>query len=305
MSLIHFVHFSFVYFNLPGSGLQDIRNIIPFSGKGFVLGGNSQSSASSPTCHKQVAPVANTSSSNAIFSPKKLFAPSSPNKALGSPVHSNLDDKGKCNTVASTRSPTVAGLKPPVKKSVGNAKAFVNINGSPVKIPKPQSNANNKDAKKARQKSIEDLFSIRKPSETLAEGSAVASCDSSTPDRYLSVKGSHGGPAEQTESKYFNHSSSSNGSASRKRAWDVHNNSASIFDFFQKKMSSDLSLSVKPSAAQQTEAAATSAATTSSGPSSSTASSSSSSAALMVSCPVCQAKVHESKINEHLDSCLT
>lgn len=249
--------------------MQDIRNIIPFSGKGFVLGGNSQSSASSPASQKQVTPVANASSSKAIFSPKKLFAPSSPNKALGSPVHSNLDDKGNCNAVASSRSANVSGLKPPVKKSVGNSKAFVNINGSPVKIPKPWSS-------------------------------------SSTPDRYSSValKGSHGGPAEPTESKYLSQSSNGNGSASRKRTWDVRNNSASIFDFFQKAMSSDPSLKIKPSAEQQTAAAATSTATTSSGPSSSTASSSSS-AALMVSCPVCQAKVQESKINEHLDSCLS
>lgn len=290
--------------------MQDIRNIIPFSGRGFVLGGNSQSSTSSPASHKQVAPVANTSSPNSVFSPKKLFAPSSPNKALGSPVHSSLDDKGKRNAAASSRS---------VKKSVANTKVFVNINGSPVKIPKSRSNASDKDATNARQKSIEDLFGFRKPAETSAETSAVASCDSRTPkpgsDRSSSValKGWQGGPAEPTESKFFNNSST--GGASRKRTWDVHNNSASIFDFFQKTMSSEPSLKIKPSAAQQT---ATSAAAASSGPSSSMASSTSSmasssssmasassSAAVMVTCPVCQAKVQESKINEHLDSCLS
>lgn len=260
--------------------MQDIRNIIPFSGKGFILGGNSQSSASSATSQTHIAPVANTSSSNAIFFPKKLFAPSRQ-------VPSNLEDKGNCNAVA--------GLKPPVKKSVGNSKAFVNVNGSPVKIPKPQSNT-----KKARQKSIEDLFGFGKPSETPAASSAIASCDSSTPDSHSSVglKGSRGGPAEAAESEYLNQSS--NGSASRKRTRDAHNNSASIFDFFQKTMSSEPSQRIKPSAEQQPAAATTG----SSGPFSSTASSAPS-PALMVSCPVCQAKVQESKINEHLDSCLS
>lgn len=271
--------------------MQDIRNIIPFSGKGFVLGGNSQSSASPPASHKHIAPVANTSSTDSTFSPKKLFAPSSLNKALGSPVRPNLDEKAKWN----------AGRKPPVKKSVGNAKAFVSINGSPVKISKPQSDAINKDTKKTRQKSIEDLLGFRKPSEIC--DSSAPKPGSSTPESCSSaaLKGSSTGPAEATQSRYSNHPG--NGSASRKRAWEAHNNSASIFDFFQKTMSSDPSLRTKPSAAQQAAAASTAA--PSSGPSSSTASSSSSSAALMVCCPVCQAKVQEAKINQHLDSCLS
>uniref|UniRef100_H3C7U5 DNA-dependent metalloprotease SPRTN n=2 Tax=Tetraodon nigroviridis TaxID=99883 RepID=H3C7U5_TETNG len=233
--------------NAKSAGLQDIRNIIPFSGKGFVLGGNSQSSTSSPASHKPAAPVAVTSSSDLIF------APSSPQKAPASPTPSSLDHRGTPLSVS--------GRKPPVKKSVGNSKAFVNVNGSPVKIPKPRSVGSHKDGKKARQKSIEDSFGFRKPS---AEGSVAA-----------------GGPAEPAESQYFSHSSS-NGGSSRKRTWDVHNDSASIFDFFQKAMSSDPSLRVTPSDA----AAATS------------------TPALMVSCPVCQAKVQGSKINEHLDSCL-
>lgn len=283
----HFANFEFVRFHLPGSGLQDIRKIIPFSGKGFVLGGSSQSSTSSPSSQKQAAHVANAPSSELVF------ASSSP-RTLASPAPSGLDDRRKRISAA--------GQTPPVKKSVGNSKAFVNINGSPVKIPKLQSVASNTDGKKAQQKSIEDLFGFRKPP---TKGSAVGGCDSSAPDRFSSVafKGSHGGPAGATESKYFNHSSN-HSSSSRKRTWDVHNDSASIFDFFQKAMSSDPSPKVKPPAGQQTAAAATYTATTSSGPSSSTASSSSS-AALSVSCPVCQATVQESKINEHLDSCLS
>lgn len=311
LSSIQVLHFEFVYFCLLGSGLQDIRNIIPFGGKGFVLGGNSSSSACPPPSHKQGASDANTSSSNtsssnSIFSPKKPFTLSSPTRILGSPVRSSLADKGNYSAVASSRSATVTGLKPPIKKSVGNSKAFVNINGSPVKIPKSHGNANNKDAKKTQQKSIEDLFSFRNPSEMPAVSSATASSasrtpkpSSSTPDGYSTVglERSHGSPAEPTESKYFNHSSSS---ASRKRSWDVHNDSASIFDFFQKTISADSSVRIKPPAVQQTAAAACTAATSSVQSSGVT-----SSAALMVACPVCQAKVQESKINEHLDSCLS
>lgn len=282
--------------------MQDIRNIIPFSGKGFLLGGNSQSSASAPPSHKEGAPDADTSSSNSIFSPKKPSTLSSPTRILGSPVRSSLADKGNYSAVASSRSATVTGLKPPIKKSVGNSKAFVNINGSPVKIPKSHGNANNKDAKKTQQKSIEDSFGFRNPSEMAAVSSATRTPkpSPSTSDGYSTVgsERSHGSPAEPTESKYFNHSSSS---ASRKRSWDVHNDSASIFDFFQKTMSADSSVRINPPAVQQTTPAAACTAATSSVQSSGVTSS----AALTVSCPVCQAKVQESKINEHLDSCLS
>uniref|UniRef100_A0A3Q1F258 SprT-like N-terminal domain n=1 Tax=Acanthochromis polyacanthus TaxID=80966 RepID=A0A3Q1F258_9TELE len=84
---------------------QDIRNVIPFSGKALV-------------------PVVRTPLSTA----------------------------------------TSTGKKPPVKRSVGNTRVFVNINGSPVRIPKSHSSSS-QGADKIKQKSIDDLFnstSLRK-----------------------------------------------------------------------------------------------------------------------------------------------
>ncbi|XP_011615477.2 sprT-like domain-containing protein Spartan isoform X2 [Takifugu rubripes] len=287
-----------------GSGLQDIRNIIPFSGRGFLLGGNSQSCASSAP--SLLSPVANTCSSSTISSPMLVL--SSPTRTLVSPVRSSFADKAN-------GSPPVAGLKPPVKRSVGNCRAFVNISGSPVKIPKTRGNANNKDAKTTQQKSIEDLFSLRKPSETAAVRSASGSCASATatPSSSTSgglcsavVRGTQRSPAEPTDSPGFNHSSSSSSSssASRKRSWDVHSTSASVSAFFQKTISSDSSPTIKPPAVQHTGAAAAF-----TGNSRSVQSSSvpcpPPSATLAVACPVCHAKVPESQINEHLDACLS
>lgn len=287
------------YLCLLGSGLQDIRNIIPFSGRGFLLGGNSQSS-SAPSL---LSPVANTCSSSTISSPMLVL--SSPTRTLVSPVCSSFADKAN-------GSPPVAGLKPPVKRSVGNCRAFVNISGSPVKIPKTRGNANNKDAKTTQQKSIEDLFSLRKPSETPAARSASGSCASATakPSSSTSgglssavVRGAQRSPAEPTDSPGSNHSSSSS-SAWRKRTWDVHSTSASVSAFFQKSISSDSSPTIKPPAVQHTGGAAAF-----TGSSRSVQSCSvpcpPPSATLAVACPVCHAKVPESQINEHLDACLS
>lgn len=248
---------------LLGSGWQDIRNLIPFSGKGFLLGGNSQSCASSP-------PSPNTCSSITISSPKKLLGLSPPTRTLGSPVRPN---------------------KPPVKRSVGNCEAFLSVSGSPVRIPKTNAN---KHAKTTQQKSIEDLFSLRKPSETPgtpASGTAKPSPSTSGGLSSAALIGAQRSPAEPADSPDLDRSS-------RKRTWDEHNKSASVSASFQKTISSD------SSAVQQTGAAAASRV----GPGSvqsSSAPCSPPSATLTVTCPVCQAKVEESKINEHLDSCLS
>uniref|UniRef100_A0A3Q3WQ32 DNA-dependent metalloprotease SPRTN n=1 Tax=Mola mola TaxID=94237 RepID=A0A3Q3WQ32_MOLML len=237
---------------------KDIRNIIPFRGKGFLLGGRSQSSTSFPPSPQSVVPVESTSSSSPISSPTKLFTPSSPAKTLSSPNHPSLNSRGISSTTPSAKPAAFPGLKPPVKRSVSNTKVFVNINGSPVRIPKPMGSRNNSQEAAGR------------------------------------------------------------GQPSRKRLWDDCNSSATIFDFFQKTLHSDSvasreSLKTKSPAVQQRTATTTT--SSSSSPSSlqysaephsatNSSSSSSSSSALMVSCPVCHVKVQESKINEHLDSCL-
>ncbi|XP_070782197.1 DNA-dependent metalloprotease SPRTN [Enoplosus armatus] len=310
-----------------GSGSQDIRNIIPFSGKGFLLGGKSQSSTSSSPSHKQAVPVVKTSSSSPISPPKKLFTPSSPAKSLHSPAGSCLDNKGTSSAFPSVRPATSLGQKPPVKRSVSNTKVFVNINGSPVRISKPHSSGS-QAANTNKQKSIEDLFnstSVRKSTgQSSTSNTETKSGSLTSPDSTMRAKGS---PAKPTHSKYFSHSNSvgtsgaaGGGQASRKRSWDERSSSVNIFDFFRKTLASDSAASgesgkTKSPAMQQRTATATTT-TTSSSSSSSTSSlpssagvlgvtPSSSSSALMVSCPVCQTKVQESKINEHLDSCLS
>nr|XP_020492696.1 sprT-like domain-containing protein Spartan [Labrus bergylta] len=310
-----------------GSGLQDIRNIIPFSGKGFLLGGQSQTSTSS----KPPVPV---------FSPKKLLTPSPPAKI----------SPGLSNTFTSVRPGASTWQKPPVKRSVSNTRAFVNINGSPVRISRAQGGggSSSQEANQIKQKSIEDLFNrtnfrkslsqtsnsnteTQKDSPNNSTGATSASSffskqqsnnSASSPktskpspskpgSSTFSSSGTKGSPVKPTQSKYFNHSNSesASGSVSRKRPWDERSSSASIFDFFQKTLGSDSAASresVKtnsPAMQQRTATATTSSSSSSS--SSASSSSSSSSPALMVSCPVCQAKVQESKINAHLDSCLS
>ncbi|XP_051265729.1 DNA-dependent metalloprotease SPRTN [Dicentrarchus labrax] len=341
----------------PASGLQDIRNIIPFSGKGFLLGGNSQSSTASSPSHKPVVPA---SSSPASSSPKKPFTPPSPAKTLSSPVRAGVP-----------RSFPSAGSKPPVKRSVGNTRYFVNINGSPVRIPKPHGGGGgSQEANKIRQRSIDDLFNsatLRKSASQSSPSSTDSTRDSltaphctasatsassffpkpqsnrssssptaakpspseSAQSKYSSVvTGSKGSPAQPTQPKYFSHSNSAGatgaaggGPASRKRPWDDRSSSATIFGFFQKTLGGATAASreaqrTKSPAVQQRTATATSSSSSSSSSSlhssgglhsapTSSSSSSSSSSALTVSCPACQARVPESKINEHLDSCLS
>lgn len=333
------------------SGSQDIRNVIPFSGRGFLLGGKSQPSTSSSPSHKPAVPAVNASSSSPVSSPSKLSTPLSPAKSLD-PVN----NKGISSSFPSVRPAT---SKPPVKKSVSNTRVFVNINGSPVRISKPQSGS--QEARKIKQRSIEGLFKstdLRRPesqsstsnTETqrnpLTSPNSPVSTSSSffpkqqsnhsgtspkasirSPSKSSSSRfpvgsaGAKGSPVKPTQSKYFNNSNSSStsgatggGAASRKRPWDDRRSSASIFDFFQKTLSNH---SAAPRQPINTQSPATQQATSTISTSSSSASSlhssgqqsftpiSSSSSALMVSCPACQAKVQESKINEHLDSCLS
>lgn len=136
--------------------------------------------------------------------------------------------------------------------------------------------------------------------------------------------GSQGSTSRPVQSKYFTNSDSDSTSAAvgrnqtpRKRAWDDRSSSASIFDFFQKTLGSDSATSKEsikaksPAVLQRTTSATTTPSSSASLQSSAglhsvaSSSSSSSSFAVMVCCPVCQAKIQESKINEHLDSCLS
>ncbi|XP_028295311.1 DNA-dependent metalloprotease SPRTN isoform X2 [Gouania willdenowi] len=234
-----------------GSGSHDIRSVVPFSGKGFLLG---------ETLQNQKAPDVPTS----------FFPFSSSQKTLGSPV------------------PSPPAPKPPVKRSVSNTRAFVNVNGSPVRIQRPTPNIP--------QKSIEQLF--RKMTSPSLNASPMTSC-------VTQKQPSQHKPEKLTHSKYFGQSGIANNgvannnasgtATSRKRSWDK-----SIIDFFQKPSDA------KPEASSSSSSSSSSSFPPSAAGQHSHASSSSSSLpAVMVSCPVCQTKVQDAKINEHLDSCLS
>ncbi|KAF3703053.1 SprT-like domain-containing protein [Channa argus] len=302
-----------------GSGSQDIRNIIPFSGKGFVLGVKSESHISS-------SPVSfvETTSSSSFSSPKKLLTPSSP--ASLSSLHSPI--KGTSTIFPSIRPATSTVQKPPTKRSVSNTRAFANINGSPVRISKPHSSSSSQRGHQIKQRSIHELFNSTDFRKSGSQ-STISFTDTkrdlpTTPNnnpsksnhsKYPPVLPTNSSPAEPSQSKYFAHLNGESplgaaGGGERKRLRDDSSSSVSIFDFFQKTLASNSAPSresinpTEPAMQQRTETPSTSSPHSSVGFHSFTSTSTSSSA-LMVSCPVCQAKVQESKINEHLDSCLS
>ncbi|XP_073672705.1 DNA-dependent metalloprotease SPRTN [Garra rufa] len=111
-----------------GSGSQDIRNIIPFSGKGFVLGGNTQ-----------------------IFTNSSQSPPKAQPKPFTSPPDSPLLPRLQHSDSNLFRKVSSGTSNVPRKKSVGNTNAFINVNGSPVRISKDND-------LKGKQRSVRDLF---------------------------------------------------------------------------------------------------------------------------------------------------
>uniref|UniRef100_A0A3P9AL09 DNA-dependent metalloprotease SPRTN n=1 Tax=Esox lucius TaxID=8010 RepID=A0A3P9AL09_ESOLU len=286
------------------SGSQDIRNIIPFSGKGFLLGGSSQSPSLSqdPPVKRPLAPV-------------------------------SLQTKGSTASISGGPHGPVRAKKPPIKKSVSNTKAFVNINGSPVRIYKPTSLVNKTlndttDTSKMKQRSVQDLFNnsgwksgstvitnaftvSKPPAESESATSSVVCLNFDPPAKAASssnVKQLDSHPSallvsskpestEPKQSKYFKGQEKHSGintAVSKKRRWEDRT-SSHIFDFFQKTMGE--SSPSTPRAANENPARASSQAAPSVVQDSA--------AIITVSCPVCQAKVQASKINAHLDTCLS
>uniref|UniRef100_A0A8C1YWW3 DNA-dependent metalloprotease SPRTN n=1 Tax=Cyprinus carpio TaxID=7962 RepID=A0A8C1YWW3_CYPCA len=133
----------------PSSGSQDIRNLIPFSGRGFILGGNKQTSADKQS---QSPPKAQ---------PEPLASPPD------SPLLPRLQPI-EANSSASTV---------PRRKSVSNTNAFTNVNGSPVRIAKV-------NGLRGKQRSVRDLFQaiVLKSPERAANvaGSSKPATDAST-----------------------------------------------------------------------------------------------------------------------------
>ncbi|XP_062857896.1 DNA-dependent metalloprotease SPRTN isoform X2 [Trichomycterus rosablanca] len=112
------------------SGSQDIRNILPFSGRGFLLGGSTQ-----PSTSIQKPPIQ-----------------SPPSKAPPSPMTVQEPAKTPPTDLFLPRNGTVLP-----KRSVSNHNAFVNINGSPVRITKT-----NGSLVRPKQRTVQDLFQVKK-----------------------------------------------------------------------------------------------------------------------------------------------
>uniref|UniRef100_A0A3B1JNG8 DNA-dependent metalloprotease SPRTN n=1 Tax=Astyanax mexicanus TaxID=7994 RepID=A0A3B1JNG8_ASTMX len=182
------------------SGSQDIRNIIPFTGRGFVLGGNTQPPAS-------IQKPPSQSSTQQLRTPEKP-AKTPPTDTRPQPSSNHVDRRVSTSTVTALP-----------KRSVSNTKAFININGSPVRITKDNSNLI-----RPKQRTVQDLFQARSPNSpektpsiSSASKSATAATASSQPFRTSAVGSAFDRKAtgqvsrgtNRTETNPFNKSSSS------------------------------------------------------------------------------------------------
>lgn len=140
---------------VAGSDSQDLRNVIPFSGRGFVLGGNTQIS----------------------MNKQSQSPPKAQPEPLASPPDSPLLPRLQPSEANSFKRVSSGASNVPRRKSVSNTNAFVNINGSPVRITK----VNNL---KGKQRSVRDLFQaivLKSPERAIsAAGSSKPAADAST-----------------------------------------------------------------------------------------------------------------------------
>ncbi|XP_026865293.2 sprT-like domain-containing protein Spartan isoform X2 [Electrophorus electricus] len=136
--------------NAAGSGCQDIRSIVPFSGRGFVLGGSAQT----PRSQSPTRPLIAVQDSDKTFPANLEPRPGPTQTGLPPELGPTRSDPTPwpCPTRSKWRvSAGIATALP--KRSVGNTKAFVNIDGSPKRITK----ANGSLARPV-QRTVQDLF---------------------------------------------------------------------------------------------------------------------------------------------------
>ncbi|TRY81311.1 hypothetical protein DNTS_005239 [Danionella cerebrum] len=238
------------------SGSKDIRSFIAFSGKGFVLGGNAFPPAASHT----------------------------PPASLASP------EQQRFNTLGSG---TSRGL---CKKSVGNSKAFISVNGSPVRVSKARAKPRSGgDLHKAMVPSSGRPFSSSKPatgdSSLNLMGNSISSTSASVPNSSgntrpvnLSCSSTDVKSEASTSSEFhFKPDGISGKPQSKKRSREEHY-SGEISDYFQRMITVEDEGSSVPGIYDDQVSSLPS--------------------QIMVHCPVCGVKVPQSTINEHLDSCL-
>ncbi|XP_055740858.1 DNA-dependent metalloprotease SPRTN-like [Salvelinus fontinalis] len=330
---------------IAGSGLQDIRNIIPFSGKGFLLGGSSQTSSfqlKKPIVNSPTTPFTTPVSPRLVLSPPAQATA----KGIDSPGRLGLScpqKKGSTSTTTSIAGGAhgpFRGPKPPVKKSVSNTKAFVNISGSPVRIyksnttvSKPHSDSSDTFKAKTEQRSVQDLFNAsgwKSGSAASSSTSTVSKPPDETKSAFSSVGGlTFGQPAKAVSSSDTRQLDShfSGVAATSKPAVSLEPHPSKYFKGPKKPSGVNIPVSRKrpwedrtsahifdffqqtigessPSTSRSTREDIAMPTTPAAHPAVQNNSASSISLTVNVSCPVCQAMVQESKINGHLDSCL-
>ncbi|XP_077367579.1 DNA-dependent metalloprotease SPRTN [Festucalex cinctus] len=230
-------------------GSRDIRDVFAFSGKGFVLGGNS-SSSSSASATMSAGPASSS---------------------LGKP--------------ADAPSPPARVVRPPAKKSVANTGAFVNINGSPLRIQTPHRGGVSgfgDGGREVGRRSVGGGSGEREDPPDKLNRTYVDDLFDNKPTNQSLIADSPGKAKSPIPSTSY-HGDDDNAAPSFLPQWKKRplDDSAGVSDLFNKRL--------KVESKEDGESAS---------------SSSPSSVVVMVTCPVCQAGVQESEINEHLDSCL-
>ncbi|NXJ93058.1 SPRTN protein, partial [Corythaixoides concolor] len=240
---------------------RDTQDLMPFSGKGYRLGGGGHSglsenstNSSSSVRNSETPGSLHRSAVRTIPIPKnEIKFEKSPRSGIFFPLYTD-DASEKINLASKREFP---------EPSVANTKAYKNVGGSPVKIARVVEGRSNQGS--ANGKRVMPLQN-RPPKQMCFEQTATA----------------------QAASKQK--SSECTGTLQR---WPKVEDKTAFENYFIKKGTTDVTVSINTPMKTKVESTVTSA---------------SSSTAVRqdkkVSCPVCQTEVLESKINEHLDSCL-
>uniref|UniRef100_A0A673IAU3 DNA-dependent metalloprotease SPRTN n=1 Tax=Sinocyclocheilus rhinocerous TaxID=307959 RepID=A0A673IAU3_9TELE len=231
------------YESSKNSKPPNIRNVIPFNGRGFVLGGTSTNKQSQSPPKAQPEP-------------------------LTSPPDSPLLPRLQPSEANSFKRVSSGASNVPRRKSVSNTNAFVNVDGSPVRISKVND-------LKGKQRSVRDLFQaivLKSPERAV-----------SAPESNFPSPRSIGSPR----------TSGTTPSGAKKRSWDDHK-SEHIFDYFQQTNGKSSTSTVQQREEVDSGILLVRDEQANNPP-----------ILITVHCPVCHIKVPESTINEHLDSCLS
>ncbi|XP_053878939.1 DNA-dependent metalloprotease SPRTN isoform X1 [Malaclemys terrapin pileata] len=244
----------------------DIRSLIPFSGKGYQLGGaglwsseRHKSSNNSIKGKEIPSPQCYSAAGTARSVPKNelKFEPNIFSTSISHPVFTD-SSKHKNSFALNHKFPKI---------SVANTKAYRNVDGSPVKIPPV--NGGNLNQSPTNAKSVFPSFETPKRT---SFGQAETTLRS-----WVSSQG--------------NSSFESDGIPQKRPKME---DKSAFVNYFIKRESTDGTFRTSTPLKSNAEP---------------TVSSESCSSAVSpdkkVSCPVCQTEVLETKINEHLDSCLT